>query len=494
MRGRGLIGLVGVLLAAAVAATPAAAAPTLVDRTPGGALIGPELAGESLFYGEVGSKRLVLRLASTAGERKLASLPVHATSSGNDDDAPGEFTSFSFQLAASPDRLQYKEAYTVGNARYQQSVTNLTVFGGGPTGPFAKTDTCGHDNYNGPASAALDVDGPRMAATDCAGRIIIRDHTGPQPTEAVVDPGNGLAVGTLALAGRYVAYNANPIGPTGSAPDTTVVQDWTTGAKLYEIPRVNDFDLQDNGTLAVSTGRIDDTIACNGKLAWYSAAEPTEHVLNATKPCTSDVRIAGGRIAAVAGGEDPDDRLIAVTSLGDDRTDVVDLGTASTQRGTIDFDGQRVAYGVGNCGGGADLLTSSIGDPVDEAGGRRCPVRVRSGSTSLRRGARGVPVRVECAVGCDAELMISFRVGRRTVVVASRRVRVPTPSGPITCSTGIPFEVKLAAAARSEIRRRRTVTGTLTVAARNVDGTETVTKRRLTLRASATRKAQGCSG
>lgn len=470
-----------VVLAAVVGSVPASAAPVRLASTPGTIVEGPRLAGERLFYAEVGSSRRVLRLAAADGTaRKLATLAVPVTSIDEEEESPGDFTSFSNFMAASADRLAYSEAYASGNARYQVGRASLSHWSGSPSGPFAEVARCSIEGLYGPVSAVVDADGPRVVSTGCGGGIVVRDYSGPEPVERTISPGEGLAAGSIAIAGRYIAFTPYPNQPSGQSPNRTEVRDWVTDTKVYEVPRTDSFDLQADGTLATSTGRTGDASCAESKLSWYSIAEPTEHVLP-VRPCAPGLRIAGGRIAvtALAGGG----HALALVRLDGSRTDVARLGGESMRRGGIDFDGTRVAFALANCGGGTDLFTESATGPEPADTQVACPVRILSGRTALGPTERSVPVLVDCEPrGCDGSAAIRMRVGGELTVVTTRRVKLAAATG--RCPSGVSLELKLPRAAREEIRRRRTVNGHLIVTNRNLDGTLRATKRRLTLRAA----------
>ncbi|HEX8742177.1 MAG TPA: hypothetical protein VF712_03495 [Thermoleophilaceae bacterium] len=467
----------------------ASAAPQRLASTLGTIVEGPRLAGENVFYGEQGSKSRSLRLAGPGGLIKVANGPAFSSSSSSGDDeeeSPGDFSEFSSLIAASPQRLAYKELYASGNARYQVGTVRVTRYGGAVGGAFGQEDSCSSGDIWGPGSIGLDADGSRVAATDCSGQIKIHDYSGPAPATTTVSVGERLQASVIALAGRYVAYNSFPIGPYGSSSTVTTVHDWVADKKVYEIPQARSFDLQEDGTIATSTGDTLDADCSDGKLAWYSVAEPTEHVLP-VKPCTSDVRIAGGRIAAVAGAGD--ELVVALMGLDGSRTNAARLGPRGVRSGTIDFDGARIAYGLGNCRGGADLMTEGASDPQPAEVALPCPVRIASSTTRLEEDERSVPVEIECERGCAGDAAIRMRVKGELRVVASRRIRIaPTPSVPIACAPGI--EIKLPSSARTEIRKRRRVAGHLIVTNRDLDGSSRATKRRLTLKAGGTRTAQ----
>jgi hypothetical protein len=287
-----------------------------------------------------------------------------------------------------------------------------------------------------------------------------------------------LAVGDLELAGRYLAYNAYPISPTGTSQTVTVVHDWVAGTKVYEIPRVNSFDLQDDGTLAVSTGQIDDLDCSDGKLAWYSIAQPTEHVLP-VKPCSSEVRIVGGRIAVVAAGSGGDEPMLALVGLDGARTDVARLGTG-LRRGELDFDGARVAYALGNCLGGADILTESATAPSPRDEPIACPVGGLPRKASLGPKDTTAHVNVNCPRGCRGRITLTAQVDGKTRNLGTRTVSIHPQD---VCLAKI-HRVSIKSSMRSLLRRRGSLLGRVTVATSDRNGAPRVTTRGLRLRAA----------
>jgi hypothetical protein len=475
MRRATLVGILAVLIATALAA-PAAADPRLAART-GGLVLDPQLAGDRLFFGERRGSRMRLVVAAPGATPRIVGTGPLPGSSFDDDESPGEYSRTSLELAASAERLAYGESRAAGNARYQQGVSSLTHFTGTPVTELGQVDSCHNGDPFSPASPTTDVDGARVASTDCTGSVVIRDHSAGGAVVASFSPGERIGAGDLALAGRYVAYNPYGIGPFGTTPGTTVVHDWVANTKVYEIPRVARFDLQDDATLAaVSTS----SRCASGKLSWFSAAEPTEHVLPVV-PCVDSVRIAAGRVMAVA-ETGAAQRALALVGLDGNRTDVARLGADGMLVGTPDFDGARVSYALRNCAGGIDLLVEDATRPQPRDEPRSCPARVRSGSAAIGPTERTAPVFLECERGCVTQLSIRMRVDGRLRHVASRRVRI-RPDDPCVAEP-LPFELKLASDVRREVRERRAVSGHVFASAPDRTGDVRVTKRRFTLRAA----------
>ena len=478
-----LVGLAGL----AAFAAPAAAAPTQITRS-GELALGPRLAGERLFYGEIyrGSVRVTLAGRDEPRQR-LAFGSVPFSSFADDDEEPGGYSFARSSLAASPERLAYAEVHGSGNARYQQGVTRLERMIGAHQGGLRPLETCDSNNPNGPAAAAVDADGRHVATTDCAGRIEIREHPSLDEGITRVDPGPGLAVGTLALAGRYVAYNAYGLAPGSATPATTVVYDWVAGSKLYEVPRQASFDLQADGKLAAASVPSGDRSCTQGRLAWFSPQEPTEHVLPVT-PCSEQATIAADRIAVVTrAGEE---RTVSLVALDGTQAEAARLGDARIQRGTHDFDGTRIAYALGNCLGGADLFVESAAAPQPRAVSPVCPIRVVSGSAPVGPGDTSVPVAVECELGCYGSVEIRMRVGGQVRTVGERRVRV-APDDPCG-ALGLSVEVELSPAARRELRRRKRLNAN--AVARGADRTGRPRRESRTLRLRATSRNRAAPG
>jgi hypothetical protein len=492
MRQGMLVGLVAVLVCGALAA-PAAAAPTKVTSATN-EVMGLELAGPRLFYGELSRKGLLLTLTDPNNpKRRLYTASIPGSTS---DDDTGEYSNTRSALAASADQLAFAQAASSGNAKYQQGASSLGVLGGPPIGDLFELDSCGHSDPYGPASSSVDVDGPRIASTDCTGQIVVRDYTAPaQPTLTRVNPGQGIAAAAIAIAGRYVAYNAYGIGPTATSPTVTVVHDWMANTKLYEVPRQESFDLQADGKLASVKATPSATDCADHEAQWFSAAEPTAHVLP-VRPCTTDVHIAGDRVAVVTNPQDSPSAQHLLTLVGTDGSVgyAARLGTRAMAGGDHDFDGQRVAYSVRNCAGSRDLFTESATTPQPRDEAQACPVLIRASSARLGPTVPTIPFVIECSRGCDALATVRMRLGRKLVTVGSKRVRL-TPDDPCT-SSAQRYGLKLASPARREVRMRGSVKADLIVTAADRAGVERTTKRKLTIRTAsrdATPSGSDCS-
>ena len=463
-------------LGLALLAAPAAAAPRLVARTSGPVELGPALAGERLFYGELGRRAMALRIATPGqGRRRLATVARPGESYG-EEVSPGDYSFIRSSLAASAERLAFVQMSSAGNARYQQGQNSIRQLGGVPNGRLAILDRCSNQSYYGPASSTVDVDGPRTAATDCLGRIVIREH---DAVVATVEPGSGLAAGTLALAGRYVAYNAYAV-PPATTPTTTVVHDWTTNSKVYEVPRATSFDLRADGSLAAAT--VPDATCERSKLAWYSIAEPVEHVLP-VKPCHERIRLINDRIATVLYQSGPR-RVLALTALDGQRADVASLGTTKMLLGAPDYDGTKVAYALRNCAGGTDLLTEDATNPQLRAEPRKCPVALPTRRAVLGPADRTALIAVDCIRGCRGSLVVTTHLNGRRTTIGTRGVRID----PDDCPSEI-ARVPITRAARAELRRRGHLNAHVTARTTDREGNVREVARPLRLRAAHKNRA-----
>ncbi|HEX8054126.1 MAG TPA: hypothetical protein VF517_14135 [Thermoleophilaceae bacterium] len=472
--------MVAVLVCGALVA-PAGAAPTRVTSATN-EVMGLELAGSRLFYGELSGKGLLVTLTDPNNPKRR--LYTASTPGSTSDDETGEYSSARSALAASADQLAFAQSTASGSAKYQQGVSSLKVLGGPPIGDLFELESCGHSDPYGPASASVDVDGPRIASTDCSGQIVIRDYTAPaQPTVTRVSPGQGLAAATIAVAGRYVAYNAYGIGPSAPSPTVTVVHDWVANTKLYEVPRQESFDLQADGKLASVKATPNATDCADHEAQWFSAAEPTAHVLP-VRPCTTDVHIVGDRVAVVTNPEDSpsSQRLLTLAGTDGSVNYVARLGTRGMAGADHDFDGQRVAYSITNCAGNRDLFTESATAPQPRDEEQACPVLIRASTAGLGPSERTIPIVIECSRGCNALAIVRMRLGGKLVIVGSKRIRL-TPDDP--CTGGAQrYRLKLASPARREVRRRGSVKADLIVSTPDRAGVDRTTKRKLTLRAA----------
>ena len=179
-----------------------------------------------------------------------------------------------------------------------------------------------------------------VVAYDSFGCLVIKDFSsGLQrivPLEATLDPVQDkrteeLPQGALLrVAGRLVAYRANPFG--GEGPSSVVVYDIDTGHELYRVPmppeaspfsvagQSDTFDLQSDGTLVLA-----DPVTCSATVS--TIAEPSPRALGL--PACYVRRVRGGLVLLVAPGpsgqrllewtpiEAPEARVIA--GLGTDR-------------------------------------------------------------------------------------------------------------------------------------------------------------------------------
>jgi hypothetical protein len=465
--------VIGALCIAAAAATsdahasfaplPPESGPDYVTSVDGDIAAGPRLVDDGVFYGELGRKSLVLRLAyAFEADRRLLVLPRRFDSA----DDWGEYSTTRSGLAASKERLAFVEAHSAGNGRYQQAQSSTTLCGGTPSGPFRTLTRCDTSAWPVPISAALDVDGARVASVDCSGRIVIHDYaTGAE--HIVVPQGLG-GVPALRLAGDYVAYS-------DYSPKIRV-HNWVLGADAYETPGYEGFDVAPDGTLAVATAGPEPGCT-RGGLAWYSPSQPVEHVLP-QKACRADVRIAGDRIAAVVPDPTRGPR-IATIGLDGSQTDIANVGEVPIMRGGIDYDGERIAYALGDCAGGAELFTESATEPVLREETRWCDAKVLDERPKLGPTEKTVLLDLNCPRGCKGTATLRATIGGKSRTIGSHAVALD----PLGCGLGS-FPVRLSDAARERVRRRGSLAALARVTVLQRAGSPVTFKRNLRIRAA----------
>ena len=84
------------------------------------------------------------------GVRKLDTIAKPGSHSDDDDESPGEYSSYRSGIAASPERLAVAQTNSFGNARYQQGINTLVHTGGPPTGDLATLGRCSNNYIYGP--------------------------------------------------------------------------------------------------------------------------------------------------------------------------------------------------------------------------------------------------------------------------------------------------------------------------------------------------------
>lgn len=246
-----------------------------------------------------------------------------------------------------------------------------------------------------------------MPCVGNAATLAIRDlrsgktETSPEPPNTVISQ--------LAVAGRYVAILRDGLNGTS----TVALHDSSARREAYAVAlsrggASSALSVQQDGTVGLLRTIKDTTDLCNrAQPAWFSRAEPQEHLINAPA-CAGGVRVARDRLFFVA----PAGRGRTLRSVGLDGrgTDLVRFGRVDI-RG-FDSDGTRIAYAARSCNGRFAIFLQRLSGAPASVGSPRCPANVagtRLGADSHRR----VRVLLRCPHGCDG--VVSIRRGRRTL-------------------------------------------------------------------------------
>jgi len=364
-------------LALAAAAAPAQAAEPEALAPVGGSPAAVALAGEDVLHasGARGRRVLVARPGTGAARRLFDGLAATTTR---------------VALAGLP-----------GQAAFSFTPTGV-VFAGPAAGPFARA-------ARGPGVALA----PGALITVESAGIVARVAGGG--VELVAPPSPGAELHPLVrAAGTFVAYAERAGGR-----DTAVVVDRRTGEQTTRLAlagRLEDLDVQEDGTLALATVRT----RAQASISWTAPGRPGVREL-ARGSRGSGVRIAGGRVAYVR--DAGIGRELAVSDL-DGFTGPVSFPVAAVT--AFDFDGARLAFATPGCLYAADATGGTV--PTAPPAGP-CPrTQIATDaprSVALSAARRTVSAAVACpmatAAGCSVTLSLS-RSGRR---LAAARARVP---------------------------------------------------------------------
>ncbi len=245
-----------------------------------------------------------------------------------------------------------------------------------------------------------------VLAYDSYGCLVVRDfQTGLErviPLEATLNPVQSGSISKLppedliSLAGRLIAFRANPRGGEGGA--SVVVYDIDTAHELYSVPLPPtaqgepepSFGLQSDGTLVIA-----DPHSCSASVS--TSATPAPKPLGV--PACSIHRVYAGR-ALLATPRRANGRALAWTSLSAPALHTIaDLGTYGTLAlGPTDMDETDVAYALSGCY--PRVYRASLVEPgTPPALPTRCPLRAAQASATLT--SRSLQVRLECPLGCN---------------------------------------------------------------------------------------------
>jgi hypothetical protein len=393
-----------------VLAATADASPRRV--APSEAIGNPVLAGESVVYAGTGEQREVevRRVApdgsavvvAQLGRAALGDRPTIALAASNSHLAASRL------MLPRTDSFRYTELLQAGPLAGPLSVLDFHC-------PGEQNNVPPHD-----AAQPTAVDGSRLAYVHetCASglperRVVIRDlatgnESGGMPTSGV----------GVALAGRYVAFR-DP-----ADKDALQVFDLERATVAYSVraPRLDAFDVQDDGKLAVAQYER----GCDDGVTWYSPADAAPHLLTPKCDAQTPLAMEKDRIAYVT------ERGVRVHEVpGGARTVRVRIDAAE-RNGVLGFDGERIAFATRGCSsdtgavwtvGVSETDTSMPKAPRCRADWGTGPVRVDAGSRAV--------LRLSCPAGCRGTVLLErrgrnygsadFELKRRGI----QRLRVP---------------------------------------------------------------------
>jgi len=252
---------------------------------------------------------------------------------------------------------------------------------------------------------------------DSFGCVVVRDlASGFERTirlQATIEPVFREYIDTepsvLAVAGRLVAYRANPQGGEGAA--AIAVYDIDAGHELYRVPvgaadGVNgaSFALQADGTLVVARSK-----ACTATVT--TPGVPTAPL---GVPACFVEGVAEGRalvVAPAAGGH----RELAWTSLSEPALhEMADLGPGGALLAAEPrLSGSTAVYALRDCTAPHVYRAALSAAGLASAPPPSCPLHVAAHATLTRR---GLAVTVRCALGCEATVS-ALHTGRRSELV-----------------------------------------------------------------------------
>ena len=263
-------------------------------------------------------------------------------------------------------------------------------------------------------------------------------------------------VSDAALAGRWLATLES--GP----PRQLVVRDWTTGTTALRIAGgdVSGFDVQSDGTLAIA--RVPAGRSCLGTLTWYSASDPTPHLLP-QRTCEPAVALDAGQIAFVGGTKAR--KELDVVGLSGSGGPVARLRGVSP--GAFSAADGRLAYATREC----SSLTGLYNVPISSARvaalpPAECPITLRGNTAAVTH--RGhVRIGVSCIRGCAGTARLQL-LGRGTSIASNIRL------GPSLRTRSLRFFLSGRQLARLPSGRR--LRARLTLRVDRLDGGHTTTR------------------
>ena len=392
-----------------VGSSPALAGPALVtNRYPlAGERSELALDGSTTLVGGYESETTNVVRAFTPGQapKTIARATIKPNS--------GEFGD-SMYFVASPSRLvmlDHGRSFTYkgsGEIRYERLLTGPL---GGPLSELPNTcsitptlDPDVTSEAGIPAHSAIATDG-ELVGYDSYGCLVVQDFaTGLKRVialQATLDPvvkgtlQRLTEATTLRIAGRLVAYRANP--PGGEGPASVVVYDFDTGGQRYTVALPEGaptFDIEPDGTLVIA-----DPSTCEATVSTISSPTPVPLGVPACKVR----RVTGGRgLLVVPAGDDHE--TLAWTSLQTPALHPVeDLGKHGILESVpAEMNETEVVYTQAGCWA-ANIYRTSLAEPgAPPPAPATCPITVSPRVATLT--SKTLRVRLHCPLGCSGNL------------------------------------------------------------------------------------------
>jgi hypothetical protein len=338
---------------------------------------GPVLAGDAVVWGEeAGGTGSLHQWTRGFGERV-----VYRSDS----------LSLGRPLAASRTLLAFERSYPSckpqPNVACPQAQDALVGPARGPFRTLVRPRTCSLPTSGN--TLALDGGIAAYLEVDCEGqrmRVVVRDVAHSKGPLVIRDAAlSSGCCNDVAIAGRFVAW---------SERNEIVVYDRLARRPVYRTrigPQAGidvdlGFDLQRDGTIAVSYRLVEVARAGPTTIAWLSPSAPRLHLLS-LRGTDARIRIAGDRIAFKR-FVTPSTSVLVVADLAGRARPVARFAPPESLRGDFDFDRRHITWA-------SDLVTSTRMDCPPPGQERPC-VRRQTGVTSIwiRAATGGAPHRI----------------------------------------------------------------------------------------------------
>jgi hypothetical protein len=290
-------------------------------------------------------------------------------------------------------------------------------------------------------TSALALDG-EVLAYDSFGCLVIEDFASPLqrivPLQATLDPVYGSRLhnlspnSLLSVAGRLVAYRANPSGGEGQA--AVVVYDIDTGSELFRVPLppyqpyepAPTFALQPDGTLVVADGN-----PCTATVSTMADPAP----VNLGIPACEVAGLRDGRALIVTLGKRRNEALAWTPIETPFIHPIANLGKESELlKATPVMDETSVAYALGGCWSPRVYRTSLAEPGSPPAPPVTCPVIVSPRHATLT--SQALRVRISCPLGCRGEFGASAGTARELRRESGGMSLVPARSATLSIAPG----------------------------------------------------------